>query len=119
MVRHANQLANRQIKESVGSNLRRQGFHGEDGDMFIFYVKGKSWFQGIYQAVGDWHAPTVEWPDKSRGLPVSEINLKEIQLGFTSFRKLRQSLAFIESKKIRESILEEVHQVRQILQNPF
>ena len=71
----------------------------KDGDMFIFYVKGKSWFQGIYQVVGDWHAPTVEWPDKSRGAPVSEINLKEIQLGFASFRKLRQSLAFIESKK--------------------
>ena len=25
--------------------------------MFIFYVKGKSWFQGIYKVVGDWHAP--------------------------------------------------------------
>lgn len=69
------------------------------GDRIIFYVNKSRYFQGIFEVISDWHEPTVKWPDVERSDSVSEINLKQIQLGYASLRKLIDRLEFIESKK--------------------
>ena len=57
------------------------------------------YFHGIFEVASDWHDPTIQWPDTSRSQAAAEIDLKEIQLGFASVRKLLPSLDFIEKKK--------------------
>lgn len=70
------------------------------GDKIIFYVKGTGYFQGIFQVNSDWHEPTVIWPDSQViKKAVSEIDLKEVQLGYASLNKLLKDLKFIERKK--------------------
>jgi len=70
------------------------------GDKIIFYVNGTLYFHGIFEVTSDWHEPTVAWPNETQvgQIAVSEIDLKEIQLGFASVNKLLLSLNFIEKK---------------------
>jgi len=70
------------------------------GDRIIFYVNKTRYFQGIFEITSDWHEPTIVWPDTSRSqTSASEIDLRPIQLGYASLRKLADKLEFIESKK--------------------
>lgn len=70
------------------------------GDKIIFYVNGTRYFQGIFEVITDWHQPTVKWTVPTRDEnSAAEIDLKEIQTGFASLKKLIDSLEFIESRK--------------------
>ncbi|MDA7960621.1 MAG: DUF262 domain-containing protein [Nitrosopumilus sp.] len=79
--------------ESLG-----KGKNVKKGDRIIFHVKASTYFQGAFRVASDWHRPTVEWPDESRDPPVSEIDLKEIQIGFAKDSKLLPHLAFTKQK---------------------
>ena len=80
-------------------DTRGKGERVVKGDHIIFYVNKSRCFQGIFEVASDWHEPTVTWPDSKQAFPVSEIDLKPIQLGYANFRKLIDKLEFIESKK--------------------
>jgi len=71
------------------------------GDQIIFYVNGTKFFQGIFKVISDWHEPKVQWPDESHvgEYSVSEIDLKPIQFGYASLKKLVINLEFIVRKK--------------------
>ena len=70
------------------------------GDRIIFYVNGTLHFHAIYEVASDWHAPTFQWTDEEfvGQYSASEIDLKEIQLGYASVNKLLPTLKFIEKK---------------------
>jgi len=88
-------------KEKVWAvNKTGKGDRIKVGDRIIFFVKGTHHFQGIFEVVSDWHEPKTDWPDASIvKKSVSEIDLKEIQLGFANMRALKDSLEFIDSRR--------------------
>ena len=70
------------------------------GDKIAFYVKGTNYFRGVFEAAGDWHGPTAEWPEApADGEFEHEIDLKPVQLGYADLNKLSDKLEFIENKK--------------------
>lgn len=87
-------------KKAWAVDVIGKGSRVTKGDKIIFYVNGTRYFQGIFEVISDWHAPTIKWEDPTRSNEsAAEIDLKEIQTGFASLKKLIDSLEFIESRK--------------------
>ena len=78
-----------------------KGDRVQKGDRIIFYVNQSRYFQGIFEVVSEWHEPKTTWPDESAvgEYSASEIDLKEIKLGYGSLSTLVNKLEFIERKK--------------------
>jgi len=67
------------------------------GDKIIFYPAKSNYFQGVFEVISDWHPAKTKWPDGR--VTVLEVDLKEIETGFASTRKLAKSLEFVRDPK--------------------
>ena len=90
------------VKEKNVWDVDAEGKGGRiaKGDRIIFYVNKSLYFQGVFEVASGWHKSTTQWPDtgRSQGF-VSGIDLKPIQLGYASIRKLADRLEFVENKR--------------------
>ena len=69
------------------------------GDLIVFYVStktGVSGFRGVFKILTEWKKSTISWNDRD---VMFEVDLEEIETGFTDISKLSKDLDFINERK--------------------